>query len=129
MGKTPPPPPAPAKIEGPAPGGGDLLIRLPPDLDLDAGDLPVGTKLARSYKGRVYEVFVRPPLAYGGRNPDSARRRRWWRYEYRGKRYKTLSAIAALITGDRYMSGNRFFGLRLRRRGCQIQRRSTDGMD
>ena len=37
---------------------------------------------------------------------------------YRGERFKTLSAIAFIVTGDRWMSGNRFFGLRGRKRGC-----------
>lgn len=36
-------------------------------------------------------------------------------FDYRGKRYRSLSAIAHAITGTRW-SGPAFFGLRTRRR-------------
>jgi hypothetical protein len=84
-------------------------------LDLDAGGLPVGTVLKRWYCDQLHTVYIREPLSV---SPE-AEARGWWRYEYAGERYKTLSAIAFRITGDRYMSGNRFFGLRKRRRSCR----------
>jgi len=40
------------------------------------------------------------------------------RYEYRGKRYKSLSEIARLITGTRW-SGPLFFGRRKKQRGAR----------
>ena len=92
-------------------------------IDLDSGDLPRGTNHRRAYNGEVHVVqilSVSPPKRRGARRRDweVARRRRWWRYMYRGERFKTLSAIAFIVTGDRWMSGNRFFGLRGRKRGC-----------
>lgn len=101
-----------------------VRVDLPPQVELDASDLPVGAILIRRYKGEEHMVLVLDPIHSGER----ARRRGWWRYEYNGRRYKTLSAIAYEITGDRYMSGNRFFGLRLRRRECRRQVRRWNGM-
>lgn len=80
---------------------------------LDAKDLPVGTVLVRWYSGRKYEVkVVDPPTLM----EDQVGDRGWWRYMWAGRRYKSLSAIAYRITGNRFESGNRFFGLRPRRR-------------
>ena len=58
-------------------------------------DLPlVGTRLVREWDGQRHEVTV----VHGG-------------FEYRGRRYRSLSAIAKLITGTHW-NGPRFFGLR-----------------
>ena len=53
-----------------------------------------GTRLIRQWQGRTYKVTVR--------EED---------FEYEGKRYRSLSEIARLITGTRW-SGPLFFGLR-----------------
>lgn len=52
-----------------------------------------GTKLVREFKGKRYSVTV---IQNG--------------YEYNGKKYKSLSAIANEITGTRW-NGKKFFGL------------------
>jgi len=58
-------------------------------------DLPlVGTRLVREWDGERHEVTV----VHGG-------------FEYRGRRHRSLSAIAKLITGTHW-NGPRFFGLR-----------------
>lgn len=58
-------------------------------------DRPItGTRLMREYCGEEHHVMV---LAHG--------------FEYRGKRYKSLSAIARSITGTQW-SGPLFFGLK-----------------
>jgi hypothetical protein len=58
------------------------------------GDLPVvGTRLVRRWRGREYEVVT----VLGG-------------YEYEGKRYRSLSAVAKEITGAHW-NGRVFFGL------------------
>lgn len=88
--------------------------------DLQAQDLPAGTTLTRTYLGEVFVVEI----AQVGYNPNRSngtltkaeRRRKMWRYWYKGVRWRTLSAIAFEITGDRYHSGNRFFGLSRSRR-------------
>lgn len=120
------------------------LTKIAPGVDLDAADLPVGTVLRRKYKGKVHVVHVLEPLAephwqkrepgeddrYDETAAEVAKQRRWWRYQYGGQRYRSLSAIAHVITGNRYESGNRFFGLRLRRRGSSCRqtrsRRATE---
>lgn len=56
--------------------------------------LEIGTKLIREFKGEKYEVSV---LDNG--------------YEYNGKIYRSLSAIANLITGTRW-NGKVFFGVK-----------------
>jgi hypothetical protein len=53
-----------------------------------------GTRLVRTWGDETHEVTV---LAHG--------------YRWRGRRYRSLSAIAGEITGTRW-SGPRFFGLR-----------------
>ncbi len=59
------------------------------------GNIPVaGTRLVREWQGQRYEVTV----AQGG-------------FEFQGRRYKSLSAIARAITGTRW-NGPAFFGLR-----------------
>lgn len=59
----------------------------------------VGTKLIREWDGVAHTVTV---LKDG--------------FEWNGKRYKSLSAVARSITGTRW-NGYRFFGLRERKRG------------
>ena len=76
-------------------------------VDYRGEDLPVGSSLTVTYKGDDYTVLVVPPV------PDNGNGH--WRYVYGDERFKTLSAVAALITGDRTLSGNRFFKLRRRR--------------
>ena len=52
-----------------------------------------GTKLVREFKGKRYSVTVIQNC-----------------YEYNGKKYKSLSAIANKITGTRW-NGKKFFGV------------------
>ncbi|MBE0455546.1 MAG: DUF2924 domain-containing protein [Roseovarius sp.] len=59
----------------------------------------VGTKLIREWDGVAHTVTV---LRDG--------------FEWEGRRYKSLSAVARTITGTRW-NGYRFFGLRERKRG------------
>jgi len=54
----------------------------------------VGTRLVREWNGRTYEVTV----VYGG-------------FEYEGRRYRSLTAIATAITGTHW-NGRTFFGLK-----------------
>lgn len=64
-----------------------------------SADMPaMGTKLVREWNGRRYEVMVVP----GG-------------VEYLGKRYRSLSAVATIITGSHW-NGRVFFGLDSRSR-------------
>ena len=89
-------------------------------VDLSAADLPEGTILRRMYKGNLHKVYIvrGPSLMHRRRTiREASSRNRWWRYRYDEEMYKSLSAIAAEITGDKTMSGNRFFGLRRLRRG------------
>ena len=73
--------------------GGDPTRRCRP-----AKDRPVaGTRLIREYQGTEHCVTVR--------NDD---------YEYQGRPYQSLSAIARAITGTRW-NGWSFFGLKSRR--------------
>jgi hypothetical protein len=58
-----------------------------------------GTKLIREWDGKAHTVTV---LKEG--------------FEWDGRRYKSLSAVARTITGTRW-NGYRFFGLRERKRG------------
>ena len=66
---------------------------------VNADHLAAGTRLMREYQGEEHHVTV---LNSG--------------FEYRGKRYKSLSAIARAITGTQW-SGPLFFGLK--RKGVQ----------
>lgn len=59
-------------------------------------EIKAGTKLIREYKGERHEVIA---LDKG------------FEYEYSGKTYKSLSAIANEITGTRW-NGKVFFGLK-----------------
>ncbi len=59
-----------------------------------AGVLTPGTRLVRSWGGTDHVIIA---TADGD-------------YEYAGKRYRTLTAVAKAITGQ-HMSGPRFFGL------------------
>ena len=62
-------------------------------------ELPVlGTRLIREWNGERHEVTV----VQGG-------------FEYRGRRYRSLSAIASAITGTHW-NGPAFFGLRSKRK-------------
>jgi hypothetical protein len=73
--------------------GGDIAVRR-----RRADDRPIsGTKLIREYQGAVHQVTV---LQDG--------------YEWEGRPYKSLSAIARAITGTRW-NGLVFFGLKNRR--------------
>ena len=75
--------------------GGDVAVRR-----RRADDRPtIGTKLRREHQGVLHEVTV---LQDG--------------YEWEGRPYKSLSAIARSITGVRW-NGPNFFGLRNRRAG------------
>ena len=56
--------------------------------------ITIGTKLIREYNGKSYCVIV----------TDTG-------FEYKNKIYKSLSAIANLITG-KHWNGKKFFGLR-----------------
>lgn len=98
-----------------------LLVQHP-EYDYRGEDLPEGTCVTVSYRGDNHTVYVVWPTGNYTRAPrkrtrDAATRRRFGRYLYRGQRFRTLSAVAAFITGDPTMSGNRFFQLRARRRG------------
>ena len=55
--------------------------------------ITTGTQLIREFGGKQYSVFV----ANNG-------------YEYEGKTYKSLSAIANIITG-KHWNGKKFFGV------------------
>lgn len=57
-------------------------------------EIKAGTKLIREYQGKKYEVTA---LEKG--------------FEYKGKKYKSLSAIANEITGTRW-NGKIFFGVK-----------------
>jgi hypothetical protein len=77
------------------------LQKLAADQDQDrktplslAPQLRAGTKLLRQFQGEMHEVLV----------GDEG-------FEYRGKRYESLSEIARQITGTRW-SGPLFFGLK-----------------
>lgn len=59
-----------------------------------AGMPVVGTRLVREWNGRKYEVTV----IHGG-------------FDYEGRRYKSLTAIATAITGTHW-NGRAFFGLK-----------------
>jgi hypothetical protein len=65
--------------------------------------LKTGTKLLRQWQGEMHEVLV----------VDEG-------FEYRGKRYDSLSEIAREITGTRW-SGPLFFGLKQSRKARTIQ--------
>lgn len=63
-------------------------------MDPAAGGILPGTWLSRTWRGEVHQVIVL----------DSG-------FEYRGRRYTSLSEIAKEITGSHW-SGPRFFGLK-----------------
>lgn len=70
---------------------GAPAIELPPP----APSLKPGSRLIRAWRGETHEVIVTPD---GG-------------FEWRGRRYRSLSAIATTIAGTR-RNGPAFFGLR-----------------
>ena len=86
----------------------DLRLRAPRQFwhELDGGEQPdtnlprdrrlppAGTELTRTYRGRLVRVIV---LEQG--------------FEYKGKRFDSLSAIASRVTGTRW-NGFSFFGLK-----------------
>jgi hypothetical protein len=76
--------------------GGNIAVRR-----VRGGDIPIaGTRLIREYQGVEHTVTV---MADG--------------YEWQGRPYKSLSAIARAITGTRW-NGLLFFGLKNRRRAA-----------
>ncbi len=68
------------------------------ELTCGAANLKTGTRLVRSWRGKMHHVLV---LDDG--------------YEFDGRRYQSLSQIAQDITGAHW-SGPRFFGLATRRK-------------
>lgn len=80
-----------------------------PSVNYRAEDLKVGQSVSVTYLGEVHTVYVVP--ATSNYRTPAAQRRGFGRYIYRGRRYRTLSAVAYRITGDRFFSGNRFFRL------------------
>lgn len=79
------------------------------DVDFSASDMPVGSAIYRDFHGVRHWVHVVPPV------PKNARG--YWRYIYRGERYRTLTAIVRVIAPQiQNRSGNAFFNLRRRRR-------------
>lgn len=72
---------------------------LPPRLRREADRLLPGTVLTRTFDHVEYRVLVRGPRDY----------------EYDGRRFKSLTAVARTITGVSY-SGPIFFGLSVRKR-------------
>lgn len=72
-----------------------LAIGSGPDVDTapSANEITPGTRLLREWNGRTYSVLSTPTG-----------------YEYDGRTFNSLSAIARDITGARW-SGPRFFGL------------------
>ena len=54
-----------------------------------------GANLVKNYKGRSIQVMVRPNS-----------------FEFEGTHYKTLTAIARVVTGQKNINGFHFFGLR-----------------
>jgi|SRR3954451_21870078 len=71
-------------------GGNPTEANLPRDRRLP----PAGTELTRTYQGRLVKVTV---LEHG--------------FEYKGKRFQSLSSIASGVTGTRW-NGFSFFGLK-----------------
>ena len=67
-------------------------------LAISAASLKTGTRLVRSWRGKMYHVLI---LDDG--------------YEFDGRRYQSLTQIAQDITGVHW-SGPRFFGLATRRK-------------
>lgn len=87
------------------------FLRGPVDLD-PVTMLRPGHTFCRVFHGERHEVFVVHPTAV----PGAAAKRGWWRYWYRGERYRSLSGLASQITGRRTENGSVFFGFRRRRR-------------
>ena len=101
-----------------------LLMQAATEMDREAklpgsrpSDFPIGTVLVCRFKGETHTVFV--VSAGKKKRTKAARRRGWWRYVYRGDRYRTLTDIAYQITGDPKASGPRLFGLVPRKRGSR----------
>ena len=77
-------------------------------VDFRAKDMPIGSAIYRDYKGARHWVHVVPPAPINDRG--------FWRYVYRGERYRTLTAVVRVIApGITNRSGNAFFHLRRRR--------------
>jgi Protein of unknown function (DUF2924) len=75
------------------------------ELANDAPNLKTGTRLVRSWRGKMHHVLV---LDEG--------------YEFDGRRYQSLTQIAHDITGAHW-SGPRFFGLVTRRKRATVNTR------
>lgn len=73
------------------------------DLLRSAASLKTGTRLVRSWRGKMHHVLI---LDEG--------------YEYDGRRYQSLTQIAQDITGAHW-SGPRFFGLATRRKRAPVK--------
>lgn len=76
-----------------SPDGEERTVRLAARFSGPTRLPPVGTILTRQYKGRLVQVTVLPEG-----------------FEYEGKLYKSLSAVAKVITGTHW-NGYHFFGL------------------
>ena len=85
--------------ERPAPSPASTTTKAKVDFGGRAGELMPGTVLTRPYKGRTITVTVR----------DDG-------FEFEGDVYRSLSAVAKVITGSHW-NGNYFFGLKGRRVG------------
>ena len=79
------------------------LDRSPHAKQMAAPQIKAGTKLIRHWRGRRHEVLASEEG-----------------FDYRGKRYGSLSEIAREITGTRW-SGPLFFGLREARQSREVQ--------
>ena len=78
------------------------------ELTRGVADLKTGTRLVRSWRGKMHHVLV---LDEG--------------YEFDGRRYQSLSQIAQDITGAHW-SGPRFFGLASRRKRASADTADTE---
>ncbi len=77
-------------------------------VDYTSADMPDGSAIYRDFKGVRHWVYVVPPAPKNSRG--------FWRYVYRDKRYRTLTAVVRVIAPHlANRSGNDFFRLRRRR--------------
>ena len=83
----------PPKDAPPASGGRPVATTSPVGVQQDPRLPSIGTALVRKYKGHTLHVIVQTKG-----------------FEYEGKLYRTLSAVAKAISGS-HVNGFRFFGL------------------